>query len=341
MSEIFTHPCAGAATIGETAQFGIDNSSATWSATGGRGTDIGYFRVTGAFDNVTYSMSASSGKVIQQASLRFSVLDDIQIAAMFNNSGDVVAYLQLQSSGALRVHDANDTSAGTSATSLIATDTWYGIAMEAEIGSTSGTVRVWIGNDLVLDLSGVDLDDGGGTGCDKVYWGCNGSGLNLDICQMFVYNTSGSDAFSAFIGDKLHVARAVASDNDANWATVGSGSANYDRVDDATTTIHDGDTTALETGSLLEEWHGGTTMSNLSGVIGLKHIQALRKTDSGAHPDYQLGLKASGGTKAYSPTVATLSESFDECQFLHLEIPGGGALTLANINASFFGGKTL
>lgn len=340
MAFIFGHPVSGFTNIADAARAGFSFSGAvTYNASGGR--FGGGVLTPNSNDFVNIDFPAATGNIIVQFSAKISAYPatGYSMLRLLNDTAtDICAYLFLTTAGGLAIYDATNTVVATTAPGAIVVDTWHAIAIEAEVGSASGIVKVWLDDVLVHDLSGVDLTDGIGTGCDRVRFFLASGQPNWDVCEILVLDTSGGAPWNAYLGDKRLYPLLPTSDQAATWDATGAGSTNADRVDDALSAAADGDTTYVSTAVVESDYYEMEDLpAGVTGIVGVVVAAEVLKTDGGALAgDFVVTMKSGTGTTADSSAI-TVVTTYQEKQEMFLTEPGGASWTESKVNSARLG----
>lgn len=337
MAFIFAHPVAGFSSAADAGKAGIVADTGYGVADGRFG--LGAFNNTDSATSVVKAFPVAQDKVVVQFAMAFtSLANATKFCELFNNSGaDVCMRLDVTAAGAIRLVDAAGATVVTTAAALVAGNSAYHVfAVEAEIGSGAGTVRVWLDGSLVIDEAGVDLDDGAGTAADMVRWGLDAvASVGHRLSEFFIYDLSGAAPWNAHIGDKRLIPLLPEGDDTVAWTPSG-GPPNFDEVDDPLSANSDGDATYVEINGDGTDLYDMEDMpvTPVSGILGVIVNMEARKTGAGAEPGDGLRSQyASTGGNNNSAILGPLTTSYQEYQLLLPDAPGSSGWTEAEINA--------
>lgn len=270
---------------------------------------------------------------------------DPQFLRMFNNNGvDVCLELWATPSGALLLYNQAGVLIGTSAPNLLnyTLGIHQAFAVEAEIGSATGYVKVYVDSVLIFDVASTDLDNGHGGGADSIAWetvaitSSVSNFVRLALSQVIVYDSSGAEV-NAYLGDKRVYAGLPTSDETKEW-TRSAGVDNYVLVNDPLNAGSDEDGTYVEGDAVADDFYELSDLPvNVSGIVALVVNAEIRKTDAGTLANtLQLAVKSGTGTIASSSEVFPAT-NYEEHQRFFFTEPGGLPWTEAKINAARIG----
>lgn len=332
------------------AGFVLSSTEPAFVAGGGRFGD-GSFEMSGSGQRVKLPFPVvASGRTIVSFAMNFQgpLNPDAEGAgflSMYNDGGSVICLrLVFTTLGQLRVMDQAGAIAGTSAPGIVhlTNDTLHHhIAVDADIGNASGVVNVYVDGVQVLALTMIDLDGGAGTSCDMVLWSNeDGPGFTerfdvLRLSQILIHDTSGADAFTAYLGDKrLYPILPTADDGAQEWDPLGAG-ASYVEVDDALTDDSDEDASYVEATSaaLVDQYELANLPVGATGIVSVILIMEARKSDAGA----EHGVLGARATHAMASTDVsfgkTLGTGYLEYQTTLDDVPGGAGWTKSQVDA--------
>lgn len=327
MSGIWAHPFSGLGNTAGVVALGWSGCD-TYALSGGRWNNGQCVRF---YNNHFDFPSVASGKVIVQ----FAFKNTGTTLRLYNNSGaDQCLELQNIAGGQWQVKDQTGTVVGTSAAvgPLVDDAVWHFLAIEAEIGSGAGTVRVWMDDATtpILNLSGIDLDAGAGTGADRVFFANGNFGRMQDLV---IYDTSGSDGLSAFTSDFHIYALLPNGDDTAAWSRSG-GTTNSENVDDPVSSggASDGDGTYVySAGAQIDKYNMDDLPSDVTTVYSVVGVFEAAKSDAGAEPTTNIRID-SGGTTTDGSALPSLSTTYKEYQTFFPDVPGGTGWTPSQVN---------
>ena len=239
-----------------------------------------------------------------------------------NNNGKVVRlenqdqtalhlYFNGDNAGNIQVKRGDSAVMGTSAGAAMKVNQWNYLEAKVTIDNSAGVIVLKLNGVEVLNLTGIDTQNGGtdDLGFVKLSGGySSGPGNWWD--DMIVMDTAGSE-FNDFIGDTRITAISPDGDTaDADWTKSG-GATNYENVDDATP---DDDTTYVESGTVTDKDiydHGalGISPDTVKGVV----VNVLGKDISAGTRGVKLVCK-SGTTEEQSPDELTLGGDYGTVQ---------------------------
>lgn len=339
MSFIFADPICGYTVITDATRRGWQISGPSLGA--GR-FGLQSFRNANSANLIRKAFPAVSGRIFVQ----FAIWVDPHSAAskifqIFNNSGaNVCMELGISAADALQVYDANGTVVATTSGGSVAVSRWNTIAIEAEIGSASGILKVWLNQPSsvatpVVNLSSIDLDDGALAGADMVGWFIQAvsTAPNYYLSEVLIYDSSGAAPWNAYLGDKRqHVLLPNGAGSSTTWTqTPGSGS-NFDKLDDPISALPDDDATYVQgaAGAGADLYAYGNLPAGTVGIVGVVLEADMKKTDAGAiSPLLRMRENATNvDSAALSP-----STTYGKYQHFSADVPGGSGWSEAEVNA--------
>jgi hypothetical protein len=262
---------------------------------------------------------------------------------LFNNAGAAGCLeLALSSTKVLQVKNAAGAVVWTSDPGLLVQDAWNFIGVDADIGNSSGVVKVWVNqasaaDTPVCDLSGVDLDDGAGDDCDVIGWGVTGTGVEYHLGEVAVLDSSGADNNSYPGYRRYYVLPVTGAGASAAWTP--SAGVNYQNVDDPVTGGTDGDTTYNEAaaGAGADYYATDDLPAGVAGIVFVAAMCNARADDGGDPGNPVMRIRESGGTTADSTDEIATTSSYRTYRHPFEDVPGGTGWTLAQVNASQVG----
>ena len=338
MSFIFADPVCGYTTVADSAKRGWNVSGNTLAA--GR-FGLQAFRMTNSANWLFKAFPATAGRIIVQFSIKFDAhISASKFFRIWNNSGaEICLELGVSAADALQVYNAAGTLVATTAGGLLAPDRWNTIAVEAQIGSSTGTVKVWVnqpssGATPIVNLAGIDLTDTSGAGADTVDWMLQsvGGAPFWNLSEVLIYDTSGPAPMNAYLGDKrLHVLLPNGAGSATAWTQFPASTSNFDKVDDPITAAPDADATynGATTGAGADLYAFGDLPAGTTGIVGVVEEAELRKTDAGVISP-QLRMRANA-TNLDSAAISPF-ETYTKHQHFSADVPGGTGWTEANVN---------
>lgn len=213
-----------------------------------------------------------------------------QTADITLGSGDVHAAVGWNADGSWRIGGDSSTTRATSASGLVAPNTWYHVEMQANLNA-SGSCTLFVDGEQVITATG-DFKEGVTV---STYWlGGHSSGVTYDD---WVIQSDGSSE-PALLG--LHRIHSLLPSADTAQADFTGG---FGDVDDALGTTHDGDTTVISSSTLNAQ--SEFAMTDLTGtpatVYAVQASIVASKTDA--------------GSKAVTPYIVSNSVREDGAEF--------------------------
>lgn len=291
--------------------------------------------------NLRRTFTPFSGRLLFQWHYR---LDDVSgggsatMVQLRNNSdADVCFELRSKSDGAIEILDANGTIVHTTDAGLLTLDVYSLIGLEVDVGSSGGSVKLWVdefdpAGDPLVSMTGQDLSGGSSGGCDGILLHGGGSGRGASHSLTGFISGTGEAEFNSYQGNRcwrsVEVAGAGAS---AQW-TPNTGT-NPEAIDDSLTTSGDDDTTYVE--SPASAGYDAYELADSSAVLhGVAYVAAvaLVKADGAGTPGAtQLRLRSAGGTNDDGPTLSTTT-AYKRYYHGSANIPGGTGWTKAGVD---------
>lgn len=240
-----------------------------------------------------------------------------QIGLQFNDIGRVVVnrYSAVETPTLL----------GQSLAGVIIPGTWQYVECEVTIHDTTGTVKVWVDNNLVVDLSGVDTRNAGTT-VDQIAFGIRSTNIasvsNYDDIYVVDTNTRiGEDCFFEVL--------APVTDDSVAW-TRSAGSDNYALVDEAQT---DGDTTYIESSTVSQvDRYTFADMSNTPSSIKAVIMTSFAKKSAAGYRSINLQVVSGATTSDGAAYGLPLSYARQE-RILETDPNTSSAWSAAAVNA--------
>ncbi len=338
MAHIFSHPIAGFSVVADALKAGFV-ADTEYLPTGGR-FGGGAFACEQSTQSVVKSFAAAGGtRVIVQFSLKMVELGfDTRICELRNNSGaDLCLDARVNTRGQLEFFTNTGLLIGRTPTGTIPWNTWHSIAIEAEIGSDDGAVKVYVDGVLYINVDGFDLNDGDAGGCDQVNWILTEGGSRVwHLCQIFIYDDSGVAPWNSFIGDKQIYTLLPTSDNTVAW-TRSAGGVNADLVDDPLSAVSDEDGTfVLATTDTLDDLYEfedlpAELLESVAGIISV--LLNIEAKDDGSSPG-DFGVILQDAAESNQVSFDDIVTTTDYLEYLRLfeEVPGAVPWTVVEVN---------
>lgn len=338
MAFIFADPCTGYSLMADTVRRGwtVTNDSENLASVVGRWGEK-CMRVNSS--TLTKSFPIATGKMIFHVAIKIDSANsnaEDSILEFCNNSGaDICLRVGITNANAIRVYDKDGSTASTGTAAQWTRGAWHSLAVEADIGNNSGTVKVWFdkfnaGDSPDLSLTGVNMRPSSSARCDQVRLKNNGN-CAMFIQDILLYDLSGSGAWSAYLGDmRIRTLLPSGAGSATNW-TASAGS-NYQCVDDAMSAVDDGDSTyvAAASGAGADLYALANLPSGVTGIVGVVAESTMRKTDAGDPGTLKQRMRASS-TNVDSGAIAP-STSYETFQHFRADVPGGTGWTESDVN---------
>ena len=121
---------------------------------------------------------------------------------------------------------------------------WFYVEIQVLVSDTVGTLKIWVNNALVTDLSGIDTQNGGVGYIDNISFGVGAGEYNLT--DIYALDDTGPRNNSRLGDCRVDTLLPNADSSEVSWSKGSGSSANYTYVDDATM---DSDTTYVFSGT--------------------------------------------------------------------------------------------
>jgi hypothetical protein len=200
----------------------------------------------------------------------------------FNNADQFD--VRIATTGDIQVVKGDGTVLGTTASPAITAAAWHHIEVYTVISQTVGIVKVWVNEELVLDLSGLDNVNTSLVECSQLAFITKGKFSAAAtgawyIDDFYIYDTSGSINNTGPIGDLSATLLVPTADTtEADW-TKSTGTEGFSLIDE--TTPNDADYVQSATAGDRSDYDMTDLNSDITYVAGLfAHVRAL-KTDAG------------------------------------------------------------
>lgn len=287
------------------------------------------------------AFAAATGRVILQGRM---YLENGGIASSFlyfYNGGGAALCLRfgVNMAQGIVVTNAAGVIVHTTASGVCAQGVWHYFAVDADIGNTSGIVRMWLDQPSsaatpLINLTAIDLDSGAGTGCDVVELLTTDNNVDVLFSDLACMDSSGA-ALNAYQGEKRWYVLPPTADGSAVGWTASAGS-DYQCVDDTITTLSDEDTTYVQgaPGAGAELFTSAALPTGVGGIVYVGVRAEVRKTDGGVEP--VTTLRITNGTTSDSAALA-LTQAYVHHQHGTPDNPGGAGWTKAQADAIEFG----
>lgn len=251
--------------------------------------------------------------------------------------GGATLHITLRVNGAkFQVCRSSGTILATGATTVNA-NTWYYVELKVKINDTTGTVDMQVNGVNELALTGQDTKNGGSTGQigtinlpsqggpNWVYWD------DLYVCD----DTGATN--NNFLGD-VKVECIFPNGNGTTSQLDGSDGNQVDNYLLVDETTQDGDITYVESADIGDKdtYAYGALATAAGTVFGVQLNPLVRKNDAGSRSIVSVARVS--GTEEDS-AVELLSDSYLYLSDTRDTKPGGGAWTIADVNAAEFGVK--
>jgi hypothetical protein len=337
MAFIFADPGNGYSTMADAARRG-------WSYTNG-GSPISSAGRWGdkcmriASQSLARPFAVAAGKII----LHYAVYVDPgsvageELMRFYNNSGaDLCLRVGITAANAIQITDQSGSVVHTGTAGVFTRGAWHVLAVEAEIGASSGTVRVWFdvsnaGDPPTISLSSIDMQSSGSARCDVIRLQNNGN-AECFAQDVMIYDTSGSGDWAAYLGDKrIRTLLPSGAGGSTSWTP--SAGSNYQCVDDVMTAADDADSTYVSavSGDGADLYAFANLPSGTTGIVGVILESTLRKTDAGDPGTLKQRMRESS-TNVDSAALVP-STAYETFQHFSVDVPGGTGWTEADVNA--------
>jgi hypothetical protein len=243
------------------------------------------------------------------------------------------AYLSVSASGNLYVRDTSGVAYGGTSNAPIKFGVWHYVEMRVKIGTVDGEVEVWLNGEQVINLTGLDTDNGNAN-IHRVFFD---TGTNVSTYYDDIYlvdpNKSG---ISTFLGPiNIKPIRPIADTAEADF-TPSTGVDHYAMVDDETPTLSEN--LSASTLNDFDLWDYGNVDTDAQSIEAIQIRTACRS--DGTAISYAPVCK-SGGTEYDQTTKGVVDPSIMYCRSDVLETnPNTStAWTPTTLNAAQFGVK--
>ena len=314
---------------------------------------LGRVRVGGWWDWGSNSpvFGPASGAIIHQLWHRVEIAgwSTTSNCLLYYNNGGTALCLQygVNENASVVITDQAGSVVHTSAAGLVPWDTYYLLGIKADIGSSGGTVKVWINRNGRYDapdisLTGIDMSAGSSGGCDKFRHASTAGGTpgfgHYNSCSHLFFADTSAGGINSYLGIKRWYALAASGNGAANTWTPSAGS-NYECVDDPVLSLGlggptDADRTQGASGAGAELFTTAALSADVTGIVAAGAWADIRKSDATAVPDTQIRTRASTGATADSAVISSLSDTqYQLYGHITTADPSGLPWTLARVNA--------
>jgi hypothetical protein len=192
--------------------------------------------------------------------------------------------LSITTTGAIQAKRANGTVLGTTATPVVTAAAWHHIEVFTVMSDTVGEIKVWVNEELVLNLTALDNVNTALAECSQIQFEVSGvypsaTGNDWYIDDLYIYDTSGSINNAAPLGDlNAYLLVPTGDTSEADWS-LSTGANGYALIDESTP--NDADYIQSATAGDRSEFDLTDLPLTVNYVAGLFcHTRAL-KTDAG------------------------------------------------------------
>jgi hypothetical protein len=344
MAFVYADPFASYSATADMAKGGWSiGSTPVFTASNGR-FGLGSLRMTSESQSASKAFAAVTGNVILSFDMLVEAADPDagKFLEFYNNGGTALVLTIANNVGeALLVYNAANTLVHTSPAGTLSREIWHRIEIEAQVGSASGIVKVWVDGALVVNISAVDLTDGSAAGCDRVVWidSPDTADFNYKFGSVIISDTSGAAPWNAALGDKRMYCLLPTGDSSVAWTP--SAGSNYQCVDDAIPGASDGDSTYVEhsaASDAIDLYTQADLPAGIVGIVGVILDLEARKTDAGALPgggSFKSQIKHSVTTT--DGAAKTLTTTYECHRTMFIDCPGSTGWTKAQVDALLAG----
>lgn len=309
-----------------------DNTSSTTGAS----------KVTGVFSLGSAQRYLNANRTIQKTvasaatyivafHFRLESLPASDVALIiFRESTTTHTDIRVTAAGAIRATRAG-TSLGISSTGLIATNTWYWLAVLVTVDNSAGVVSVSLNNSSILSLTSQDTQNGGTAAITNIQIN-SVSGGNNDWDNLVIMDTTGGSPTNALPTEELRINTQVPNGAGSSAQFTPSASTNQSNVDDATS---DGDTT----------YNSSSTSGHIdlfaiagfdAGVPYAVQVNMAARKDDGGTREIREKCRSNGAN--YSGSTQALTSSYVVYREIrHVDPDTAAAWASAALNAAEFG----
>lgn len=179
--------------------------------------------------------------------------------------------------GHIELRMGTSTILGTTAAAYAAGSSYCFQLKYAIANSPSGSAELWIDDVKVIDVSGVDTQNGGTGNTDNLFWNVGATRLS----EIYINSLAGGSAINNGLWGsyRLQPRRATAAGNYAQWTPLSS--TNVSNVDDSP--ANDGDTTynSSSTANQIDTYQLTSVTPTGGTVAAIRHDIVARKDDAG------------------------------------------------------------
>ncbi len=321
---------------------GVTNTSLTSGRFGGQALRMNY---TTGIPGQWYirSFSANRASFAVGGAIRFSSVGNLQTTSggaatimflgggigqfglLFNSSGQIVAVR----SG---IGVQTPTVIGSSATGVVAANTYYFMEVEATISGTTGTITVYLDGVAKLTLTSINnKNNGSSAGVDQI-------GIVRPLGSSTSETFDFDDFYEADTNTRIGLGRVEvirASADVAQGWTRSAGAVNYSLTNE---TLVDGDTTYVQASSVgdVDTYDFGALSSTPATIYGVQMVVFAEKTDATAR---SIALQAkSGATTSDGPDYVLTSLSYGRHERMMTVDPNTSAAWAASAVEAIRGG---
>lgn len=249
--------------------------------------------------------------------------NQVQVTIGLDTTGTITAYRGL----------SNGTVLGTSATPVVAAESWQHIEALVFFSQTVGTVEVRVNGVTALSLSGIDTVSSSLVECSQVaIGGANALYVTAPggVDDVFCYDTTGSYN-NTFIGDRRVLTLFPDSNTaQADWTVTGAATG-YECIDEATP---DDDTTyiaAADGSGAISNFGVQNLPAGISAISAVVVVERARKTEAGvANTQTSIVSGASETAGADKPMTEVYTYRQDVFQ---VDPVSGAPFTVSEVNA--------
>lgn len=282
--------------------------------------------------------NASGATCILGFAVKFGSLSSAGYLAFVNQGGSYQITLQNDTTGHLRVYLGTNTALLFTGTRVLSTGVWYYVEFKVTIANSGGTVALRIDGVSDGTYTG-DTQMTGSASWDEIWLGGN-SGLPSSggvVDDLLVYDGSGASENDWMNDCRIEAILPSGVGNSSVWLNQAGNTTNtYQSVDDATPT-DDTDYVESATADEKDTYAYGNLATTSGTVVAVVLNPYWKKTNTGAKTAKSVA-RLSGGTEEDSAAV-TLGTSYVYTPDVRLTKPGGGAWSVADVNAAEFGVK--
>ena len=329
--------------------------TATWTSTAGRvaGTALRLTRGSGTVQSVFHTLTQTPGTIIIGFACRTSGFGGMDICNLYDiTAAGIQVNIQSIGTGQIRVYrgPASAQLGSDSAVNTMLLNTWHYIEVKAIIATgTGGSVGVWVDNNQVLNITGVNTQATANAFVNRVYLGSLVGSTTpgaWDYDDFYCCDTTtGLGNSGTPLGDSRVITLMPSGNSGDNpghdqWTQVGGTTSNF--WTSVNEIPEDGDTSYVSSATVgqIENFTHAALPATITTVKAVQFNLIARKDDVGTRqiaPTQRNSTTDSTGTTSPNLTASYI----DQLSIAENSLQTGIAWTVAEINASEFGVKVI